>query len=296
VKQYHNHLPLELASNALSNKRNISPAVAVLSRYLSQLVAAAEHARAPASPAKVNVRVVVKHVQLLADGLQAARVGSSATGLGQDSLAVVLTQPVAEAGERIGVVGGAGGVGAAVVGVEVFVHVEDQVCCAAVEVGDFDQSSAGAVRDEGTCRGKVGTGKENLVASGAGLTDGGDSGLDGGGPCVDVEVVLWCVLACLVLFQASVSTYRLVHQTKGYLVVALVLRRNLRPKTGELGVGRASLAYDGTVPTSIVVDVNNAKRGTGVQATLDLSIVGLPVVGIECTTKVVVEKELPADC
>jgi hypothetical protein len=41
-------------------------------------------------------------------------------------------------------------VGAAVVGVEVLVHVEDEVCCAAVEVGDFDQSSAGAVRDEGT--------------------------------------------------------------------------------------------------------------------------------------------------
>jgi hypothetical protein len=138
VKSRHDHLPLELASNALSNKRNISPAVAVLGRHLSQLVGAAEHAGAPASPSKVNVRVVVEHIELLADGFQAARIGRSATGLGQDGLAIVLAQPVAESGERIGVVGGAGGVGAAVVGVEVLVHVEDEVCCAAVEVGDFD--------------------------------------------------------------------------------------------------------------------------------------------------------------
>jgi hypothetical protein len=55
------------------------------------------------------------------------------------------------------------------------------------------------------------------------------------------------------------------------------------------------LTHDGTVPTSVVVDVNNAKRGTRVQATLNQSIVGLPVVGIEGATKVVVEKELPSD-
>jgi hypothetical protein len=77
------------------------------------------------------------------------------------------------------------------------VHVEDQVRCATVEVGDFDQSSAGAVRDEGTRGGEVGAGKENLVASGTGLTDGGDGGLDGGSPCVDVEIVLRRVLVYL---------------------------------------------------------------------------------------------------
>jgi len=93
-----------------------------------------------------------------------------------------------------------------------------------------------------------------------------------------------------------VSAYRLIHQTKGDLVVALVLRRDLRPKACELGVSGTTLTHDGTVPTSIVVDVNNAKRGTGVQATLDLSVVGGPVGGIEGTTKVVVEKELPSHC
>lgn len=56
------------------------------------------------------------------------------------------------------------------------------------------------------------------------------------------------------------------------------------------------MTHDGTVPTSIVVNVNNAKRGPGVQATLNLSIVSLPVVRIEGATEVVVEKELPSNC
>ena len=91
------------------------------------------------------------------------------------------------------------------------------------------------------------------------------------------------------------STYRLVHQTKRNLVVALVLCRNLGPKAGELGVSGTTLAYDGTVPTSVIVDINNAKCSASVQAALNLSVVGLPVVGIEGATKVVVEKELPTN-
>jgi len=190
VKSSRRHLPLELASNALGDKRDISPRVAVLSRYLSKLVAGTKHASAPASPSKVDVRVLVEHVQLLANGFQAARVGGSAAGLSQDCLTLVRTEPVAESGKRIGVVSSASSVGAAVVRVEVLVYVEDEVCRAAVEVGDFDQSATGTVRDKGTCRSEVGAGEEDLVARSACLTDGGDSGLDGGGPCVDVEVVL----------------------------------------------------------------------------------------------------------
>jgi hypothetical protein len=119
--------------------------------------------------------------------------------------------------------------------------------------------------------------------------------LDGGGPCVDVEVVLLRVLASSLPNEVSVLAYRLIHQTEGDLVVALVLGRNLRPEAGELGVSGTTLTHDGTVPTSIIVDVDNAKRGTSVQATLNQSIVGLPVVGIEGATKIVVEKELPTD-
>jgi hypothetical protein len=55
------------------------------------------------------------------------------------------------------------------------------------------------------------------------------------------------------------------------------------------------LTNDRTVPTGVVVDVNNAKRSAGVQAALDLLVVRGPGVGIEGAAEVVVQKELPSD-
>lgn len=89
-------------------------------------------------------------------------------------------------------------------------------------------------------------------------------------------------------------TYWLIHQTEGDLVVVLVLSRNLRPKTSELSIGRTSLSNDRAVPTSVVVDVDNAKGGAGVQATLDLFVVGREVVGVKGAAEVVVQQELPS--
>ena len=89
--------------------------------------------------------------------------------------------------------------------------------------------------------------------------------------------------------------YGLVHQAKCDPAVALVLGRDLRPKAGELGVCRTALTNDRSVPTGVVVDVNDAKRSTGVQTSLDLSVVRGPIVGVERATKVVVEEVLPSD-
>lgn len=181
---------LELASNALGDERHISPAVAILRRHLAQLVAGGEHARGPASPAQVGVGILVEDVELLADGLQAAGVAGSAAGLGQDGLALVGAQPLAEVGEVADVVRRAGRVCAGVVGVEVAVHVEDQVRRAAVEVGHFHEGRAGAVGDEGAGGRVVVAGQEDLVACRAGLADRGHGGLNSGGPSVDVDIVL----------------------------------------------------------------------------------------------------------
>jgi hypothetical protein len=132
-------LPLELASNALSNKRHIGPAaIAIARRRLGQLVGRVKPARAPPSPPQVHVRVAVQHIQLLAHGFQAARIIRSTTGLGEDRLALVRAQPVAQRREGLGVVGRARRVRARVVRVEVLVHVEDQVRRSAVEVSHFD--------------------------------------------------------------------------------------------------------------------------------------------------------------
>ena len=46
-------------------------------------------------------------------------------------------------------VGGASGRGAGVVGVEILVHVEDEIVGAAVEVGDAGENGGGAARYEG---------------------------------------------------------------------------------------------------------------------------------------------------
>lgn len=184
------HLCLvELASNALGDNLPVSPAAAALDRSLGKLVASIELASRPAGPAKVDVRVLVKSVELLAQSGQAAGV-VGATGLGEDGLALVGAEPGTEGVEGFDVVGGAGGVGAGAVGVEVLVDVEDQVGGAAVEVGDFAEGGGGAVVDEGAGVGPLVAGEEELVAGGAGLADGGHGGLDGLGPGVDSDIVL----------------------------------------------------------------------------------------------------------
>jgi hypothetical protein len=180
---------VELASNALGDDLPVSPGAAALDGSLSELVAGVELASRPAGPAKVDVRVLVKGIELLAERSQAAGV-VRATSLGEDGLALVGAEPGAEGVEGFDVVGGAGGVGAGAVGVEVLVDVEDQVVGAAVEVGDLGEGGGGAVVDEGAGVGPLVAGEEELVGGGAGLADGGDGSLDRLGPGVDGDIVL----------------------------------------------------------------------------------------------------------
>ena len=91
------------------------------------------------------------------------------------------------------------------------------------------------------------------------------------------------------------DTYRLVHDAKGDLVVALVLGSNLRPKAGEVSVSGTALANDLAVPAGVVVDVDNAERSAGGQAVLDLFVVDGPVGGAEGAADLVVDEELPAN-
>jgi hypothetical protein len=167
-------------------------------------------------------------------------------------------------------------VGAGAVGVEVLVHVEDQVGGAAVEVLHLGEGGAGAVGDVSGRVGPLVAGEEDLVGSGAGLADGGHAGLDGGGPGVDSDIV------------------GLVHETKGDLVVVLVLGGDLRPDAGEVVVGGSALADDGAVPAGVVVEVDDAEGGAGGQAALDLGVVDLPVGCVEGAADGV-DEVLPAD-
>jgi hypothetical protein len=184
-------LPLlvELASNALGDNVLVGPLAAAEGGGLSKLVAGVEHTSRPASPAEVDVGVLVHGIELLAESLQAAGL-AGATSLGEDGLALVLLEPRAESLEDVDVVGGAGGVGAGTIRVKVLVHVEDEVGGAAVKVGDLGKLIAGAVGDESTGVGPLVAGKENLVLGGTSLADGGNGGLNGGTPALDVHIVL----------------------------------------------------------------------------------------------------------
>jgi hypothetical protein len=255
-------LPLlvELASNALGDNVLVGPLAAAEGGGLGKLVAGVEHTSRPASPAEVDVGVLVHGVELLAESLQAAGL-AGATSLGEDGLALVLLEP------------------------------------RAVKVGDLGELIAGAVGDESTGVGPLVAGKENLVLSGTGLADGGHGGLNGGSPALDVHVVLGEMSVRTRGFGGKLlygKTYGLVHHTESNLGVALVLGSNLRPKAGKLDVGRTALANNGTVPAAVVVHVDNAHGGAGIQAALDLLVVGGPVVGVEGTADGV-DQVLPAD-
>lgn len=189
LRNFEMPLLVELASNALGDNVLVGPLAAAEGRGLSELVAGVEHTSGPASPAEVDVGVLVHGIELLAESLQAAGLAGAA-GLGEDSLALVLLEPCTESLKDVDVVGGASGVGARSVGVEVLVHVEDEVGGAAVKVGDLGELITRAVGDESAGVGPLVTGKENLVLGGTSLTDGGHCGLDSGSPALDVHVVL----------------------------------------------------------------------------------------------------------
>lgn len=183
-------LASELSSNALGDDLLIGPAIAVLGRGHDKLVARIELASRPAGPTKVDVRVLVHRIELLAKSRQAAGI-VAATGLRQNGLALVLAQPVAESVESLNVVRCASGVGTGSIFVEVLVHVEDQVGGAVVKVFHLLESSARAIVDESTGVGPLVSRKQDFVLGRAGLADGSHRGLDTGCPFVNVwHVVL----------------------------------------------------------------------------------------------------------
>jgi hypothetical protein len=106
---------MEFASNALLNKRHIRPSAPTLRRRLAQHIAGVKPTRSPTRPAQKDIRVRVQDIELGAHVRQARAVAGSAAGLGEHGLALVGAEVVAEGLEGGGVVGGAGGVGAAVV-------------------------------------------------------------------------------------------------------------------------------------------------------------------------------------
>ena len=124
---------LEFPSQALRDQRHIGVTI----RPQAEGVRGIEGAGGPAHPAEIDIRVLVEEVERLADIRQAGRRGGPTAELGDESLSLVGLEEGDERLEAIGnLVGGALGVGAGPVRVEVVVHVEDELRGRAVAVFD----------------------------------------------------------------------------------------------------------------------------------------------------------------
>jgi hypothetical protein len=85
-----------------------------------------------------------------------------------------------------------------------------------------------------------------------------------------------------------------IHDTEDNLGLAAVLLRKLSPYIRQLRIRRPTLTNNSSIPSSIVVNIEDTQRRTGVQAPLDEAIVLCEVVPVQGTTELVVEQELPA--
>jgi hypothetical protein len=145
---------------------------------------------------------------------------------------------------------------ARVVKVQILVHVKDKVGRCVIQVHHAGQRRRApcAYKRHGTS--KVRPRQKDHLCRCPGLTDSRHCSLDCLRPHHNVEVV-W-----------------LVHKTKDYLLLILVLRRELRPERGELCIRRSALPNDGVVPTPIVVDINHAVGSCGEARLHQLVILG----------------------
>lgn len=154
-------------------------------------------------------------------------------------------------------------------------HVKVQQVGALVGVCNGSEGSSASRRHVRLNTGKVGSGQENHLRRGTGVTDGGNDLLAGLGPDVDVQIV------------------RLVHQAKDHLVVLLVVLGDLDPEVDKDFVFHSSLANDSAIVSGKVVHVNHAV-GAGFETGIDDLVVGAPVELVQLAVDGVVGDELPS--
>jgi hypothetical protein len=141
-------LRLKLSNNTLAHQRLIRPRPSTLRRRLTQHIARIERSRRPTNPSEINIRILIERSKLLAQISKTATRITPTPGLRQDRLSPLLPQPVPQRREHIFIVRHALSVSAAVVRVQVSVHVKDEALRAAVRVLHLPKSCTRAVLDE----------------------------------------------------------------------------------------------------------------------------------------------------
>lgn len=191
----------------------------------------------------------------------------STTGFTEDSLAVsVVLEPADEGLHNANIVGHTVAVSSGVVTVEVLVDVEDELAGATSRISD-GQELRTSFGWEGLSTRPRRTGDENHLAGCTSSTNCVDSSLNSLDPWRDG----WKVMG-------------FVHDTEDDLGVAGILCGQLRPEACVLGISWSTLVDDSTVPSSIVVEINDDIGASG-KTLLYGCIVPREEARVDCSTK-----------
>lgn len=154
-------------------------------------------------------------------------------------------------------------------------NIKDQISSRPIRVDHRCKRSTGAIVNEVSSTGVVCTGQQNHLRRGPSISDRSDDLLYRSSPGFDIEVM------------------RLVHDAEDDLALALVFGRQCCPKGDELRIRWTTLSNDGTIPTGVVVNVNDTVSAQG-QTALHQSVILAKVVRVQRATKVISNEELPS--
>jgi hypothetical protein len=140
---------------------------------------------------------------------------------------------------------------AGIVGIEILVHVEYQVSCAAVEVGDVLEGCEGAVGYEACGGCPVVSREEDHLLGCTGLANSSHTGLNRGCPEGDTWYYFLSDICHFLGLTPSLTVVRLIHDPKYDLRFTGVFLGELGPKIRKLSITRPTLSYDTAVPSCI---------------------------------------------
>lgn len=72
----------------------------------------------------------------------------------------------------------------------------------------------------------------------------------------------YMAMSVLLAVKKNITYMWLIHNAEGNLGLTAILLRQLLPDVCQLRIGRASLSNDRSIPTRIVMDIENAQRCT----------------------------------
>ena len=205
-----------------------------------------------------------------------AALGVASTGLGQESLAFMLSQVADQGGQIVGdVVRHAFGVCTAVVCVEILVDVEHEFVSFAVGIFDGGKGRCGIV-NPAAYSGVTCAREQDRLRGGAGFADGVNHLLKSISPRNHLEIMGF------------------VDKAKDDFRLGSIFGGELGPERDKISVWRATLTNNSAIPACVVVDIDDA-RSASFETCLDNAIVCSQELGVEVRPQSITDKGLPSN-